>query len=195
MTSVCLDVSERYVSSFKGDTILCAVFGGILIGTGLGIVLLRGATTGGVDIIAKLINIKYQHVSVGKVILFADAFVVLLSAICYRDFSGALYSVVTIYITSVVLDSVLYGGEKGKLVYIITENSGDIIGRILKEVGRGVTKLKGQGGFTSDSKEILLCAVRRNQVPLVSAIAKEKDKNAFVIVCEAGEIRGLGFKE
>ncbi len=195
MVSVALDVGERFVSPFRGDIILNAVFGGILVGLGLGIVLLRGGTTGGVDIIGKLINSRRPHISIGRVILIGDALVLLLNALCYRDFSGALYSVITIYITSVVLDGVLYGADKGKLIYVITENGKNISKKILLEVGRGVTEITASGAYTEDKKDVLMCAVRRNEVAAVFRIIKKEDKNAFVIVCEAGEVTGRGFKE
>lgn len=195
IVSVTLDVGEKIIPSFEGDIILSALFGGILIGLGLGLVLLRGATTGGVDIIGKIINSARPHISVGRVILMGDAIVLLLNALCYRDFSGALYSVITIYITSVVLDGVLYGADKGKLVYIITDSGKEISEKILDQVSRGVTKIQASGAYTNDKKEILMCAVRRQEVSLILSLVKNADENAFIIVCEAGEIMGRGFKE
>lgn len=195
IVSVIIDISEKFISPFNGDIILSALFGGILIGLGLGLVILRGATTGGVDIIGKLINSKYPHISIGRVILIGDAVVLILTALCYRDFSGALYSVITIYITSVVLDLVLYGADKGKLIYIITDNGNEISKRILGEISRGVTKIDASGAYTGEKKEMLMCAVRRQEVSLIHTLVKNADKNAFIIVCEAGEIMGRGFKE
>ncbi len=195
MVSLLLDISEKYIIAFDGDIILCALFGGILIGLGLGIIILRGATTGGVDIIGKFVNSKYPHISIGRVILVGDAVVVAVSALCYRDFSGALYSGVSMFITSVVLDRVLYGADRGKLVYIITDNAKPICDRILNEVSRGVTKLKANGAYTDKEKEILMCAVRRQEVALIHTLVKSADQNAFIVVCEAGEILGTGFKE
>ena len=195
IVSLSLDISEKYIKAFSGDIILCALFGGILVGLGLGIVILRGATTGGVDIIGKFVNFKYPHISIGKVILFGDAVVVAASAICYRDFSGALYSGVTMFVTSVVLDRVLYGADKGKLVYIITDNAAPICDRILTQISRGVTKINASGAYTGKEKEILMCAVRRQEVSLIHSLVKAADNEAFIIVCEAGEILGRGFKQ
>ena len=192
--SIFLDISERYIIAFNGDKILCAVFGGIFIGLGLGIILLRGATTGGVDIIAKLINIKKPHFSIGRIILIFDIVVVTLSVICYRNFSGALYSVITIYITSIVLDGVLYGGNKGKLIFVVTRFGKEISDSIFTNVNRGVTLLDATGAYTGDKRNVLLCAVRRQEIALFYTDVKSVDKNAFIIVCEAGEIEGNGFK-
>lgn len=195
LVSVGLDIGEKIIPPFGGDIILNALFGGILIGLGLGLVLLRGGTTGGVDIIGKIINSRYPHISIGRVILLGDAIVLLLNALCYRDFSGALYSVITIYITSVVLDGVLYGADKGKLVYIITDSGKEISNRILGELSRGVTKIQASGAYTNGKKEILMCAVRYHEVAFIHSLVKNLDCNAFIIVCDAGEIMGRGFRE
>lgn len=194
LISLFLDISERYIKTFTGDKILCAVFGGIFIGLGLGIILLRGATTGGVDIIAKLINAKKPHFSIGRIILISDIIVVTLSVICYKDLSGALYSVITIYITSIVLDGVLYGGNKGKLIFVVSAFGKEISQNILKNVGRGVTVIDAVGAYTGDKRNILMCAVRRQEIALFYTAVKSIDQNAFIIVCEAGEIEGNGFK-
>lgn len=195
LVSFFLYVSERLIPPFNGDVILSAIFGGILIGTGLGLIMIRGGTTGGVDIIAKLINLKFPHISVGRVILLFDGLVVLISAVCYKNFSGMLYSAIAIYVTSITLDFVLYGGDKGKLVYVISENGNAIATEILNGISRGVTKINATGAYTGKNKKILMCAVRRQEVSLIRNIVKKLDPNAFVIVCEAGEIMGLGFKE
>ena len=194
LISLFLDVSERYVMPFGGDKILSAVFGGIFIGLGLGIILLRGATTGGVDIIAKLINDKKPHFSIGRIILISDITVVTLSVVCYRDFSGALYSVITIYITSIVLDGVLYGGNKGKFIFVISEKGDSISESILKNVGRGVTLVEGMGAYTKGKRTVLMCAIRRQEIAVFYTTVKSVDENAFIIVCDAGEIDGNGFK-
>lgn len=194
LVSALLDISEIIVAPFGGDRILSAIFGGILSGLGLSLVLLRGATTGGVDIIGKLINAKYPHISIGKIILISDSIVVIFSALCYRDISGALYSVVTMFISSTVLDKMLYGADKGKLAYIITQNGKEIAAKILKDVGRGVTKVEVQGAYSGQQREMLICAVRNHEVALLSNTVKNTDINAFIIICEAGEIHGYGFK-
>ncbi|MBR2043558.1 MAG: YitT family protein [Clostridia bacterium] len=195
LVSVFLDVSEKLTPPFKGDAILNAIFGGILIGLGLGLIMLRGGTTGGVDIIAKLINLKFPHISVGRVILLFDGIVVLISALCYKNLSGMLYSAITIYVTSVSLDFVLYGGDKGKLVYVISENGKAISKEILRGISRGVTEIDATGAYTGKNRKMLMCAVRRQEVSFICKIVKEHDANAFIIVCDAGEIMGLGFKE
>ncbi len=190
-----LTFADVIIPTVKTDKILGAVFGGILMGVGLSIVMLRGATTGGVDILAKLINRKFRHLTVGKLILFMDAAVIALSTFVYRNIESALYSVVTIYVTSHIMDRMLYGSDKGKLIYIISDKANEIERGIIKEMRRGVTSLSARGGYTGKEKRVLLCSVRRHEVAAVYSIIDNEDPKAFVIVSEAGEIIGEGFKQ
>ena len=192
--SFSLTVTDLVLPAFEIDRILAAVFGGILMGLGLSIIMLRGATTGGVDIIAKLINKKSRHLTMGRIILIFDAFVILLATVVYRNIESALYSVVSIYATSVIMDMMLYGGDKGKIIYIVSDFSKEICNDINNLLGRGVTMLSANGGYTGKEKTMLFCTVRRHQVSAVYEISDKYDKNAFIVISDAGEIIGEGFK-
>ena len=194
IVSVCLDISEKIFPRFDTDSILAAVFGGILMGLGLSLVLLRGATTGGVDIIAKLINRKFRHISVGRIILALDAAVILLAAFVYKNIESALYSVVAMYASSRVMDTLLYGADKGKLIHIVTEKPDVICHAIIERLRRGVTKVSATGGYTGESRTMLICTVRHHEAAAVHDIIREFDQSAFIIVSDAGEIIGEGFK-
>lgn len=192
--SACLDVSENLFPTFKTDSILASLFGGILMGLGLSLVLLRGATTGGVDIIAKLINRKFRHISVGRIILALDAAVILLAAFVYKNVESALYSVVAMYASSKIMDTVLYGADKGKLIHVVTEKPDEVCEAINYRLHRGVTKLSATGGYTGENRTMLICTVRRHEAAAVHDIIREFDPRAFIIVSDAGEIIGEGFK-
>ena len=192
--SFSLTVTDLVLPAFEIDRILAAVFGGILMGLGLSIIMLRGATTGGVDIIAKLINKKSRHLTMGRIILIFDAFVILLATVVYRNIESALYSVVSIYATSIIMDMLLYGGDKGKIIYIVSDFSKEICNDINNLLGRGVTILSAKGGYTGKEKTMLFCTVRRHQVSAVYEISDKYDKNAFIVISDAGEIIGEGFK-
>ena len=192
--SFSLTVTDLVLPAFEIDRILAAVFGGILMGLGLSIIMLRGATTGGVDIIAKLINKKSRHLTMGRIILIFDAFVILLATVVYRNIESALYSVVSIYATSIIMDIMLYGGDKGKIIYIVSDFSKEICNDINNLLGRGVTMLSATGGYTGKEKTMLFCTVRRHQVSAVYEISDKYDKNAFIVISDAGEIIGEGFK-
>lgn len=192
--SLILDISMRFFPPFKTDKMLSAMFGGILMGIGLSLVLLRGATTGGVDIIAKLVNRKHRHITIGKIILISDGIVITLNAVVYKNAENALYSMVAIYMSARIMDVLLYGADKGKILYIITAAPNEICNEINRVISRGVTKIMVVGGYTSEEKIMLMCTVRVHEVATVYNIISKYDQNAFVVVSDAGEIIGEGFK-
>ncbi|MBR7133362.1 MAG: YitT family protein [Clostridia bacterium] len=192
--SVSLTITDTVLPQFHIDKVLAAVFGGILMGVGLSLVMLRGATTGGVDILAKLVNRRFRHITVGKLILLMDAFVISIATIAYRNIESALYSVIAMYATSRVMDAVLYGSDKGKMIYIVTEFPKEICKDINSDLRRGVTVLSAKGGYTGITRSLLLCTVRRYEVSAVYSIIDKYDRNAFIVVSDAGEIIGEGFK-
>ncbi len=194
LLSSVLDITAKILKPFKVDDILAAMFGGILLGLGLSLILLRGATTGGIDIVAKLINKKLRHLSVGKIILMADGVVIALNALVYKNVETALYSVVAMYVATRTMDVLLYGADKGKIIYIITEAPDLICQKITENVARGVTKLSVKGGYTDKSRTMLMCTVRIHEAAAIHDIVKECDQGAFIVVSDAGEIIGEGFK-
>ena len=194
-SSLSLDIFEKLLPSLKVDLILASVFGGSLMGLGISIIMLRGSTTGGVDIVAKLINLRYPHLSVGRLMLITDAFVVTLAALIYKNVESALYSIVGLYASSKIMDLMLYGADKGKIVYIISPKTQDIVSQILTVVKRGVTIIDVKGGYMGEKRQMIMCTVRRNEVNAVYKNARKCDENAFIVVAEAGEIFGEGFKK
>lgn len=192
--SLIIDILERLIVPIKIDLILSALFGGSLMGLGLSIIMLRGATTGGVDIVAKVINRRFPHMSIGKLVLFTDAAVVAASVFVYKNLQSALYSAVTLYFSSKIMDIMLYGGDKGKIVYIITSNHEKIVEGVLSLVKRGVTVIDAVGGYTGKPKKMIMCTVRKYEVNEVYKTVKDNDKDAFIIVSDAGEVIGQGFK-
>ncbi len=192
--SLTLDISGLFIPKMKIDPILAALFGGLLMGLGISLFMLRGATTGGTDIIAKLINRKFPHLTVGRLMLAADAAVVGLSALVYKNIESALYAVIAIYASSRVMDLILYGADRGKIIYVITDNAKELSDSIMSLINRGVTLLDVTGAYTGTKRQMLMCTVRRHEVAAVCRLATNCDKNAFIIVGEAGEVLGEGFK-
>lgn len=192
--SLTLDISGLFMPKMKIDPILAALFGGLLMGLGISLFMLRGATTGGTDIIAKLINRKFPHLTVGRLMLAADAAVVGLSALVYKNMESALYAVIAIYASSRVMDLILYGADRGKIIYVITDNVKELSDSIMSLINRGVTLLDVTGAYTGTKRQMLMCTVRRHEVAAVCRLATSCDKNAFIIVGEAGEVLGEGFK-
>ena len=192
--SLCLQLSELFVPQFTVNKILASIFGGVLMGTGLSLILRRGATTGGVDIIATLVNRRFRYLSVGRVILISDIIVITFVSIVYKNVESGLYSIVAMYASSRVTDAILYGSDRGKIVYAVTDKPQEICDKVAERVERGVTKLSVVGGYTGDTHTMLMCTVRINEVSAVCDIIKETDERAFIIISDAGEIIGQGFK-
>ena len=184
------------VSPYMGNPLLAAICGGLLEGAGLSMVFLRGGTTGGSDMVARLLGVKVPHISMGKLIFAVDCVVILISAFAYRSLESALYAGITIFISSRVIDAILYGTDAGtgKFILIISEKNEEIARDILEDIERGVTRLQARGGYSGRDNEVLLCAVRRYEVAKVKEIIHAYDPDAFVLVGEAGEIRGEGFR-
>lgn len=180
--------------SITDDLFLAALAGGVLTAVGMGLVFKAGATTGGMDIIVKLLRAKMPGVKTGTLFLMVDVIVVSLSAIVFRDIERAIYAAVTLFISSNVLDMMLYGGDGAKLLYIISECHECITERILKELGIGVTYVNGSGAFSGREKRVILCVVHKNISPKVEEIVKEEDPLSFMIVTKATEIYGEGYK-
>lgn len=194
---VAVAIDSFAIPPYHGNQILAAIFGGFLEGTGLSLVFMRGATTGGTDLIARLLNRKVRFVSMGKLMLCVDFVVVVISAVIYKSMESALYALIDIFVSTKMIDTILYGTDvgTGKVMFIISEKNEQIAQKILDNVERGVTFLDSKGAYTGRKGEVLLCAARRYEVVKIKDIVRSIDRNAFLIVGDAGEITGEGFRE
>ena len=193
LSSTLIDIFTVHLPIYKGDIILAALAGGVSLGLGLALIMLKGASTGGAEIIAMLLNNKYRFLSIGRLLLLVDAVVVTLSAVLFRNIDIILYSSLCLFVSSTVIDKLLYGADKGKIFFIITTKPKILMDGIMNTVGRGVTRIKVFGGYTDSEKSMLLCAVRPMEVTKLMGIIKNYDHDAFVTVSDAGLILGEGF--
>ena len=195
--SVAIDFLGLFIPAYSGNPMLAAIFGGCLDGAGLSLVFMRGATTGGTDLIARLLNRRIRFISMGRLMLCVDLVVVVISALVYRSIESALYAIIAIFVSSRLIDTILYGTDvgTGKVIFIISEKSEEIAEEILRDVERGVTFLNSRGAYTGREGEVLLCAAWRYEVVKIKDIVLSIDKDAFLIIGDAGEISGEGFRE
>ncbi len=182
-----------FLPVYQNDLLLSSLFGGALVGLALGIIFIRNATTGGVDIIAKLVKLKNPQISIGQSILIFDALVVILGGLIYRNFESMLYASVVIFVSAQVLDYVIFGVSRGAMILIISEQSEKLRSLIINDLDRGVTILKAQGGYSKADKDVLLCACFDNQTHKLIKKIKSADENAFFIVTQSKQILGNGF--
>ena len=179
----------------EGDKILAALFGGIFFGVGMGLVYLREGTPGGTDIINKLINRKFPHFSMGVIMLATDAVVIVTSMIVFQSIEAGLYSIISIFVASKVMDMILYGSFEGKMLLIFSDKYAEISDYIMTSLDRGVTYLDGTGAYSKAEKHIICCAVHKNEYSKVKRKVKEIDTHAFIIITNAGEVLGQGFHD
>ena len=172
--------------------ILACIYGGIVAGIGCGLLLHESATTGGTEMAARLLKLKFQGLSIGSLCLGLDVAVTIGYALCFRDMTRAMYGVVALYILSLLIDRVVYGPNASKVAYIISEQYEAITHELL-QLDRGVTLLDGKGAWSGQEKRIILCAFGRRHFIPIKKLVQSIDPDAFVIVCDAHEVLGEGF--
>lgn len=193
-TSLAIDLLGTFLPVYVGDRLLASLFAGLLSGAGLGLVFLRGATTGGTDIIGRLLRNWKPHISMGSFILIIDLFVVCAAGFVYKSLESMLYAIIVFFISSRVINYLLYGTGNSKMINVVTDKANEIASAITSETQRGVTILPVQGAYSGKDKKMLLCVVRANEVAIINKIVRRFDENPFIIISQAGEVFGLGFK-
>ena len=175
LSSAIIDGTARFLPPFRGDKILVALFGGVLAGAGLGLIYLRGATTGGSEVVARLLERRLRHIPIGRL-------------------ESALYAMVLIFVSTSIMDAIVYGGDTGRMLLVMSRKEGLLCRKILEEMGRGVTLLNATGAYTGEDKRVLLCAVRRSEMYQLRTLVQDCDPDAFLIVVSTEEVLGEGFK-
>ena len=177
------------------EPLLACIFGGLLLGLSLGLIFQQGATTGGTDLMARLLKLKLAWLPMGKLLMGIDLAVIVTVSATFRTLYSALYGLVALYISTIVMDGVLYGLDTAKVAYIISDQNKEISDAIVKDLDRGVTILHGQGAYTGAKKDVLMCAFKQREIAAIKAAVKGIDPAAFVIVCNAHEVLGEGFRD
>lgn len=182
------------VGTVTEDPFLAAVAGGSLMAVSMGLIFRAGATSGGTDIIVKLLRIKFPHLKTGFLFLILDAAIVTASAFVFQNIDAALYAGVVVIINSILLDVVLYGRDGAKMIFIISDNYKRIADRMLEEMDIGITYISGSGAYSGRDKEVIMCVMKKQRSHMAEEIVREEDPNAFMIVTSATEIYGEGYK-
>lgn len=182
------------IPAITNDMLLGSVFGGVLMGFGLGLILRGGATTGGSDMVARMVHVRFQHISVGAFLFFID-FCVVLAAGFFIRVESAMYAFISIYIGSRVIDLVVQGVDRQKACYVITAQLEIVKNKLMYELGRGLTILEARGGFRGEDRPVLLCIVSAQEVSRLKTIVRMEDERAFVFITDAYEVLGEGFRD
>ena len=176
------------------DPILASIFGGVCMGLSLGLIIQQGSTTGGTDLLARLLKLKLAWLPMGKLLLIIDLVVIILVAIVFGELNAALYGAIAMYISSLVMDGVLYGLDTAKVAYIISDHNEEISRTLVHDLDKGVTILQGQGAYSGAEKKVLMCAFKQKEIAVIKHAVKSIDPNAFLIVHNAHEVLGEGFR-
>lgn len=180
---------------YTGNMLLASVFGGVLIGLGLGLILWRAGSSGGTDIICKLLQKALLHMKMGIITFAVDCVVLICSAFVYDSLEVVLYALINVFVASKCIDMVMYGFDVSKTMMIISEHSDEISEYITKTMERGATLVDARGAYTGDKKPFIISAVSQSEYVVLTRKVKEIDPKAFIIVMTSAEIYGEGFKE
>lgn len=195
LLSALIDLFALWLPGYSNNELLAALAGGGFMGVGLGLLLTRGISTGGTDLIGLMLFKMRPGFSMGQLLMAIDTLVVIFAVVVFRDIEVALYSVVALFVTSKTIDAIQEGLDHAKVIYIITDREEDLLNRIAHEMGRGVTVLPARGGFTGKDKTVLMTIARRNEVAMTLQAVRTIDPRAFTIISDATEVHGEGFKE
>lgn len=194
ISSVIIDIITPMFNWQATDPFLACVFGGVTMGLSLGLVIGQGSTTGGTDLLARLLKLKFKWLSMGRLLLIIDLIVIVLVAISFHLLNSMLYGLVALYISSLVMDGVLYGLDTAKVAYIISDRNDEISHTLVHRMDKGVTILYGRGAYSGADKKVLMCAFKQREIASIKSAVKSIDPDAFLIVCDAHEVLGEGFR-
>lgn len=195
VTTTLIDsINKAYGGAITDDLIISAIAGCGMVGIGIGLIMKQGSTTGGSDIIVRLLRKKFPHIKTSALFSVFDCTVVAISAIVFKDIVLALYALIAVTVSAYVLDKVLYGTDEAKLLYIISDRSQPITEKLLKDLEVGVTFIQGKGAYSGKEKDVIMVAMRKALAPKAEEIVKEVDPTAFMIITSASEVYGQGHK-
>lgn len=194
INTIILDlVVTPYFPQYGGDRLLGSLFAGVVGGAGLSLVFINGSSTAGTDIVGHIIERRFPHISIGKALMMVDFLILGLSVLVFKNIESALYGIVALFTQTVVINKFVYGAEKGRNLFIISQKSESIAARIMNECNRGATFLTAHGAYSKAPTSVLMCVVRVWEYYQVKEIVYSEDPSAFVIATEAEHIIGEGF--
>jgi len=193
MLSVFTDLTSK-IPAFTDDIFLSSLVGGALIGIGMGLVFLIGATTGGVDVLAKILNKLFPAFDVGKCLFFIDFIIILSGGIVFANYELCLYGIISLLIVTYLIDTIIQGANSAKMVYIISEYYEKIANGIINDLKRGLSSINITGMYKNESRKMLMCVLKKHELVKLRNLVSQIDENAFIIFIGAREVSGEGFK-
>lgn len=194
LLSVFIDLSAAFLPSYTNNPLLASFCGGVVTGLGIGMLFLRGISTGGTDLLALLLKRVFPNIASGTLLMVIDATVVAIAVLIFRDIEVALYSAITIFITSKLVDAMAQGVDYAKVIYVVTGMGDKLTDVLNRYTDRGSTIVPAIGGYTKDNKQIVITVTRRNVLSQTLRLIKQTDPDAFIFVMDSTEVHGEGFK-
>ncbi len=194
ISAVCIDYITIGLPVYTGNLILASIYGGVCIGIGLGVIIMRGSSTGGSDIVIRIITRQYPHMSFGTIMMAFDFLVVTAAGIIYHDLESVLYALLLIYISGEIINRIIRGLDLRKMVFMVSNKAPQISDAIIRDLSRGATVIDAKGAYSGAATNMVICAVSNHEFPKLKRLLREIDPTAFIMVTEAGEILGEGFK-
>lgn len=195
LSSVLIDLFYSHWGNMEVEPLICVLYGGVLCGLGLGVVFVSGTSTGGSDILVRLLKLRYRNVPIGQISMYFDVVVVVLTGLVFQDITKALYTGITVFVTGQVIDAVVYRFDYSKVALIISNEHEEIARQIGIKLDRGATFLHGEGSFSHAPTKVVLTAVKKQQLAELKELVTRIDPNAFIIVQEAHQVLGDGFSK
>lgn len=195
LLSTALDVFAMFMPPYEGDKILASLFCGLLQGAGLGMIMITGATSGGTDIVGRLVHKRWPHITVGTIVMISDALVVAAGMLVFKSVESGLYAIIMIFVSTKVIDAMIYGTGNGKMLMIVTDKADEVSKAIIHSSPRGVSIVPATGAYTGKGKNILICVARKHEISGILKTVRAIDDKTFIIVSEANEILGEGFNK
>ena len=194
LLSVFIDLSAAFLPAYTNNPLLASFCGGVVTGLGIGMLFLRGISTGGTDLLALLLKRVFPNIASGTLLMMIDATVVAIAVLIFRDIEVALYSVITIFITSKLVDAMAQGVDYAKVIYVVTGMGDKLTDVLNRYTDRGSNIVPAIGGYTKDNKQIVITVTRRNVLSQTLRLIKQTDPDAFIFVMDSTEVHGEGFK-
>lgn len=194
LVSAFIELGARFLPEYRNDVLMAAFYGGILGGAGIGMLFARGISTGGTDLLALMLKKYIPNISSGTLLMAVDLSVVVFAVCVFRNIDVALYSAVTIFVMSRVIDALTQGVDYAKVVYVVTARGREVADALMGQLDRGTTIVPATGGYTGENKQLIITVTRRNVLSRTLKLIRETDPDAFIYVTDSTEVHGEGFK-
>ena len=189
-----IEIGTRYLPTYTSDALVASLMGGVVTGLGMGMLFIRGISTGGTDLLALILKKLLPNLPTGTLLMFVDITVVVIATVIFRDFDVAIYSAITIYVCSKVIDTLTQGVDYAKVIYTVTSRGEEVVAALNEHTERGSTLIPAFGGYTGEGRQIVMTVTRRSVVAQTLRVIRQADPKAFSFVMDSTEVHGEGFK-